>query len=89
MVTSRTYQLNHKESNVNALNSLKRVAAKRPSAQPQIVLRRSRLIAKIWEHIELFKARGVAPCAEELNWLHVYAALAPDTRCPRCSWRLR
>lgn len=48
---------NHKESNVNALNNLKLVAAKRPSAQPQIVLRRNRLIAKMWEQVELFKAQ--------------------------------
>lgn len=49
--------VNHKESNMNTLNSLKLVATKRPSAQPQIVLRRNRLIAKIWEQVELFKAQ--------------------------------
>lgn len=42
---------------MNALNNLKLVAAKRPSAQPQIVLRRNRLIAKMWEQVELFKAQ--------------------------------
>lgn len=42
---------------MNTLNSLKLVATKRPSAQPQIVLRRNRLIAKIWEQVELFKAQ--------------------------------
>jgi hypothetical protein len=40
---------------MNALNSLKLVAAKRPSDIPPVVKRRNRLIAKIWEQTELAK----------------------------------
>jgi hypothetical protein len=42
---------------MSALNNLKLVATKRPSALPQIVQRRNRLIAKIWEQTELAKAQ--------------------------------
>jgi len=42
---------------MSALNSLKLVATKRPGSQPQIVQRRNRLIAKIWEQTELAKAQ--------------------------------
>lgn len=41
---------------MNTLNSLKLVAAKRPSDIPPIVKRRNRLIAKIWEQTELAKS---------------------------------
>ena len=40
-----------------SLNNLKLVATKRPGALPQIVQRRNRLIAKIWEQTELAKAQ--------------------------------
>lgn len=40
---------------MNTLNSLKLVAAKRPSDIPPVVKRRNRLIAKIWEQTELAK----------------------------------
>ena len=40
---------------MNTLNSLKLVAAKRPSNIPPVVKRRNRLIAKIWEQTELAK----------------------------------
>ncbi|MDR8400426.1 hypothetical protein NE850_29365 [Paraburkholderia sp. USG1] len=40
-----------------SLNTLKLVASKRPGALPQIVQRRNRLIAKIWEQTELAKAQ--------------------------------
>jgi hypothetical protein len=42
---------------VSTLNNLKLVATKRPGALPQIVQRRNRLIAKIWEQTELAKAQ--------------------------------
>ncbi|MDR6420255.1 hypothetical protein J2801_002506 [Paraburkholderia phenoliruptrix] len=42
---------------MNALTNLKLVAAKRPGSLPQVVQRRNRLIAKIWEQVELFKAQ--------------------------------
>jgi hypothetical protein len=42
---------------MSALNNLKLVAMKRPGALPQIVQRRNRLIAKIWEQTELAKAQ--------------------------------
>ena len=42
---------------MSALNNLKLVATKRPGALPQIVQRRNRLIAKIWEQTELAKAQ--------------------------------
>jgi hypothetical protein len=41
---------------MNTLNSLKLVAAKRPSDIPPVVKRRNRLIAKIWEQTELAKS---------------------------------
>lgn len=42
---------------MSTLNNLKLVATKRPGALPQIVQRRNRLIAKIWEQTELAKAQ--------------------------------
>jgi hypothetical protein len=42
---------------VSTLNNLKLVATKRPGALPQVVQRRNRLIAKIWEQTELAKAQ--------------------------------
>jgi hypothetical protein len=42
---------------MSALTNLKLVAAKRPGSLPQIVQRRNRLIAKIWEQTELAKAQ--------------------------------
>jgi hypothetical protein len=42
---------------MSTLNTLKLVATKRPGALPQIVQRRNRLIAKIWEQTELAKAQ--------------------------------
>jgi hypothetical protein len=45
------------ESYMSTLNTLKLVATKRPGALPQIVQRRNRLIAKIWEQTELAKAQ--------------------------------
>ncbi|KAB0598081.1 DUF6641 family protein [Cupriavidus pauculus] len=42
---------------MSGLNNLKLIAAKRPNAVPQIVQRRNRLIAKIWEQTELAKAQ--------------------------------
>ncbi|AQG97604.1 hypothetical protein A9R05_01195 [Burkholderia sp. KK1] len=42
---------------MSMLNNLKLVATKRPGALPQIVQRRNRLIAKIWEQTELAKAQ--------------------------------
>lgn len=42
---------------MSTLNTLKLVATKRPGALPQIVLRRNRLIAKIWEQTELARAQ--------------------------------
>ncbi|WP_179401208.1 DUF6641 family protein [Burkholderia guangdongensis] len=42
---------------MSTLTNLKLVAAKRPGSMPQIVQRRNRLIAKIWEQTELAKAQ--------------------------------
>ncbi|MEK6384096.1 MAG: DUF6641 family protein [Paraburkholderia tropica] len=42
---------------MSAIANLKIVAAKRPGALPQIVQRRNRLIAQIWEQTELAKAQ--------------------------------
>lgn len=42
---------------MSTLNTLKLVATKRPGALPQIVQRRNRLIAKIWEQTELARAQ--------------------------------
>ncbi|MGY6252225.1 DUF6641 family protein [Paraburkholderia caledonica] len=42
---------------MSTLNNLKLVATKRPGALPQVVERRNRLIAKIWEQTELAKAQ--------------------------------
>lgn len=42
---------------MSSLNALKLVATKRPNAVPQIVQRRNRLIAKIWEQVQLAKAQ--------------------------------
>ncbi|RQZ27150.1 hypothetical protein DIE16_32040 [Burkholderia sp. Bp9090] len=42
---------------MNTLNTLKLTATKRPGSLPQIVQRRNRLIAKIWEQTELAKAQ--------------------------------
>jgi hypothetical protein len=41
---------------MSTLNSLKLVAAKRPSQMPPFVQRRNRLIAKIWEQMQLANA---------------------------------
>lgn len=41
---------------MNTLNTLKLVAAKRPSDIPPVVKRRNRLIAAIWEQTELAKS---------------------------------
>lgn len=41
---------------MSTLNSLKLVTAKRPSQMPPIVQRRNRLIAKIWEQMQLANA---------------------------------
>jgi hypothetical protein len=41
---------------MSTLNSLKLIAAKRPSQMPPIVQRRNRLIAKIWEQMQLANA---------------------------------
>ncbi|MDN7804122.1 DUF6641 family protein [Burkholderia gladioli] len=42
---------------MSTLTNLKLVAAKRPGSLPQVVQRRNRLIAKIWEQLELAKAQ--------------------------------
>ncbi|MBC8732432.1 DUF6641 family protein [Paraburkholderia sp. UCT2] len=42
---------------MSTLNTLKLVATKRPGALPQIVQRRNRLVAKIWEQTELARAQ--------------------------------
>jgi hypothetical protein len=42
---------------MSTLNNLKLVATKRPGALPQIVRRRNRLIAKIWEQTEFAQAQ--------------------------------
>ena len=39
------------------LNALKLTDAKRPKNQPPIVQRRNKLISKLWEQLELAKAR--------------------------------
>lgn len=41
---------------MSTLNSLKLITAKRPSQMPPIVQRRNRLIAKIWEQMQLANA---------------------------------
>lgn len=44
---------------MSTLNSLKLVSAKRPSQMPPIVQRRNRLVAKIWEQMQLANAMEV------------------------------
>ena len=44
------------EKKMNTLTALKLIAAKRPSEIPPVVKRRNRLIAKIWEQMELAKS---------------------------------
>jgi hypothetical protein len=39
------------------LNTLKLTDAKRPKNQPPIVQRRNKLISKLWEQLELAKAK--------------------------------
>ncbi len=41
---------------MNALNTLKLVAAQKPTSQPQVEQRRNKLVKRIWEQIELAKA---------------------------------
>jgi len=42
---------------LDSLNTLKLTDAKRPKNQPPIVQRRNKLISKLWEQLELAKAR--------------------------------
>ncbi len=44
-------------ANLDGLNTLKLTDAKRPKNQPPIVHRRNKLISKLWEQLELAKAR--------------------------------
>lgn len=41
---------------MNALNTLKLVAAQKPTSLPQVEQRRNKLVKRIWEQIELAKA---------------------------------
>jgi len=41
---------------MSTLNSLKLISAKRPSQMPPVVQRRNRLVAKIWEQMQLANA---------------------------------
>jgi hypothetical protein len=44
-------------ANLDGLNTLKLTDAKRPKNQPPIVQRRNKLISKLWEQLELAKAK--------------------------------
>ena len=44
-------------ANLDGLNTLKLTDAKRPKNQPPIVHRRNKLISKLWEQLELAKAK--------------------------------
>lgn len=74
---------------MSALINLKLVATKRPGALPQIVQRRNRLIAKIWEQTELAKAQQEGKSFQPTRFRSVKDAKTGERRNVESSKRVR
>lgn len=74
---------------MSALNNLKLVATKRPSALPAIVQRRFRLIAKIWEQTELAKAQQAGTTFEPVRFRSIKDPATGERRNVESAKRVR
>ncbi|MDN7930688.1 hypothetical protein QZM52_05205 [Burkholderia metallica] len=74
---------------MSTLNSLKLVATKRPNSQPQIVQRRHRLIAKIWEQTELARAQQAGASFSPTKFRSVKDAETGERRSVEVKKRVR